>query len=192
MNQPLCYVIAHASSRVIQDCIQSLDRHGWRFKIFQAVDGRSLTDQDWQRIGVKMSLTAGKLPKRPGAQGCWFSHFALWERAVDLDQPLVILEHDAMVQAAWPDGVDIEGCLLKLYRTAECKTKSGLGIWSKGSYAYTVTPYQAQQLIVRGREFGASPVDKHIISGSIPWRFLDHDLVRLHPRRGSSSTSGYR
>lgn len=189
-KQPRAYVIAHAASPVVGDCVASLEQHAWPYEIAPAVDGGAITAQDWQRIGVAMSPTAGKLPRRPGAQGCWFSHFDLWLRCVQSDQPMIILEHDAVVEAPWPEDLDISQEIVKLYRTAECKTKPGLGTWSKGSHAYAITPDQAQALIDRARNWGASPVDKHMISGSIPWRFLDHDLVRLNRRRGPSTTSG--
>jgi len=189
MTQPMVYVIAHSSSTVVRDCIHSLDTHGWKFELFPAIDGRRLGSVDWERIGVKMSIIAGKLPKRAGAQGCWFSHWSLWEQAVKQQQPMVILEHDAVVTAPWPDDIDIDSCIVRLYTTSSCKTKPGLGTWSKGAHAYTVTPQQAQQLIDRGRTFGASPVDKHIISEHIPWRFLGYDLVTLNSKYSVSSTS---
>ena len=188
MTQPMVYVIAHSSSPVVRDCVQSLHEHGWKFELFPAVDGKKLKSADWERIGVKMSATAGKLPKRAGAQGCWFSHWSLWEQAVNQQQPMVILEHDAVVTAPWPDDIDVDSCIVKLYTEAPCKIKEGMGMWSKGAHAYTVTPQQAQQLIDRGRSFGASPVDKHIISKYAPWRFLEYNLVILNDKRGRSST----
>lgn len=190
VNQPRAYVISHDTSKVIKDCLASLDMHKWSYEISPAVDGRRLTAGDWQEIGVSMSPTAGKLPSRPGAQGCWFSHWKLWTLCVDQQQPMVILEHDAIIKGAWPEDLAITDSIVKLYSTAPCKTKPGLGTWSKGSYAYTLTPDQAQKLINRAYRWGASPVDKHIISGEIPWRFLHYDLVLLNERRGPSTTSG--
>lgn len=188
--QPRTYVIAHSRSTVVDQCLATLRCYGWPHEIWPAVDGRDITHLDWQRIGVIMSPTAGKLPRRPGAQGCWFSHYGLWQRCVEQAEPMIILEHDALVQAPWPQDLDITGDLVKLYSRAICKTKPGLGTWSKGSHAYSLTPAQAQALLDRAHDWGASPVDKHIISGAIPWRFLDRDLVQLNPRRGPSTTSG--
>ena len=183
-------MIAHPGSRVVGDCRASLDRHGWSHEIWPAVDGRSITSKDWQRTGVIMSPTAGKLPRRPGAQGCWFSHYGLWQLCAAGAEPITILEHDAVAQAAWPQDLDMTQGIVKLYRQAACKTKPGLGTWSKGSHAYTITPEQAQALLDRAHTWGASPVDKHMISNEIPWRFLDQDLVLLNQRRGPSTTSG--
>lgn len=191
MKNPKAYIISHETSRVVKDCVESLEKHGWLFEKFNAIDGRIITEKDWSKIGVNMSPTAGKLPNRKGAQGCWFSHWKLWEKCIEEDVPIVILEHDAVILSSWPNDIDLDTCIVKLYRDAPCKTKDNLGVWSKGAHAYTVTPSQAKNLISRAKTFGASPVDKHIISDFIPWRFFDKDLVKLNPRREKSTTSGH-
>jgi hypothetical protein len=191
MPQPQCHVIAHESSRVIGDCVQSLTQHGWRYKIFPAVDGRTVTAQDWHRTGVTMSQE-GKMTRRPGAQGCWLSHFALWQQCADSNEPVVILEHDALVTAPWPEDLNIDNQLVKLFTTAECKTNPAFGLWSKGAHAYTVTPAQAQTLIADAQQRGAQAVDKHLGTQVLPWTFYHLDLVVLNPARGPSSTSPLR
>lgn len=187
MKQPHCWVISHPGSSAIVECRRSLEQHQWNFDIFPAVDGRLLTPHDWLHIGV--SMQGGKMASRPGAQGCWMSHWQLWNRAVDQQTPLVILEHDVLINAPWPTDLDIEPNLVKLYRHAETKFKPLFGNWSKGSHAYTVTPSQAQRLIDFARDHIAQAVDKHLGDRVLPWRFYHEDLVSLNPRRGPSVTS---
>jgi hypothetical protein len=191
MIQPQCYIIAHESSRVIGDCVQSLTQHGWTYQIFPAVDGRTVTAQDWHRTGVTMSME-GKMTRRPGAQGCWLSHFALWQQCVESNKPVVIMEHDALVTGPWPEDLNIDQQLVKLFSTAECKVNPAFGRWSKGAHAYTVTPAQAQTLITDAQQRGAQAVDKHLGDLVLPWTFYHRDLVVLNPRRGPSSTSPLR
>lgn len=191
MIQPRCYVIAHLSSSVVADCVQSLERHGWRYEVVPAVDGHKVTETDWQRAGVVMS-DLGKMKRRPGAQGCWLSHFALWQRCVETDQPMVIMEHDAVVTAPWPTDLNIDTQLIKLYNSAECKINPRFGLWSKGSHAYTLTPSQATILIEDARRGQAQSVDKHLGDRVLPWTFYKDNLVILNPRRGRSTTSALR
>lgn len=191
MIRPKSYIIAHTSSRVIGDCVQSLERHGWPYEIFPARDGQRVTQADWDRVGVRM-MSEGKMTRRPGAQGCWLSHFALWQRCVDLDQPIIIMEHDAVVTAPWPADIDIDTCVVKLYSTAECKVNPAFGLWSKGAHAYTVTPQQAHILITDAQQRGAQALDKHLGDRVLPWTFYQTDLVMLNPARGPSSTSPLR
>jgi hypothetical protein len=137
-------------------------------------------------------MSEGKMTRRPGAQGCWLSHFALWQRCVDLDQPIIIMEHDAVVTAPWPADIDIDTCVVKLYSTAECKVNPAFGLWSKGAHAYTVTPQQAHILITDAQQRGAQALDKHLGDRVLPWTFYQTDLVMLNPARGPSSTSPLR
>jgi GR25 family glycosyltransferase involved in LPS biosynthesis len=188
MKQPHCHVIAHASSRVVDDCFESLSRHGWQFTKFDAIDGYNITQADWERIGVAMN-DQGKMPRRPGAQGCWHSHWILWNLCADSNQPVAIMEHDTVVNDKWPDDLNISDCVVKLFNTAECKVNPAFGRWSKGAHAYTLTPEQARRLIDHARQYGAQAVDKHLGDLVVPWTFYRWDLVTLNPQRGPSSTS---
>jgi len=188
MQQPHCFVIAHLTSRVVSDCVTSLQLHGWNFSVVAAVDGWQIKHSDWSSIGIKMS-DQGKMPQRPGAQGCWFSHYKLWQQAVQTNTSMVIMEHDAVVQEPWPQDIDTESALLKLYTTADCKEKVDTGVFSKGSHAYTLTPDQAKQLIHSAKTRGAVAVDKQIASKVCAWKFYHRDVVVLNPNRGRSTTS---
>jgi hypothetical protein len=188
MIQPTCYVIAHTQSRVINDCIASLVKHNWKFEKVDAVDGQSITDAEWKRIGIAMS-DKGKMSRRLGAQGCWHSHYKLWNKCVTTNTPIVVMEHDAVVNGPWPEDLDIDKQLVKLYSGAECKINPAFGLWSKGAHAYTVTPAQANRLIQHARDNGAQAVDKHLGDLVLPWTFLNQDLITLNPNRGPSSTS---
>ena len=188
MTQPICYVIAHEGSRVIDNCIASLRKYNWKFEKFNAVNGQTITQADWQRIGIELS-DKGKMSRRPGAQGCWHSHYELWNKCLTANTPIVIMEHDAIVNGPWPDSLDIEPALVKLYVSAECKVNPVYGRWSKGAHAYTLTPKQALTLIEHARQHGAQAVDKHLGDLVLPWVFLDQNLVTLNPGRGPSSTS---
>lgn len=188
MNQPACYIITTATSPVVNDCIASLEKHSWKFEIFTAVDGHTVTEVDWKKIGINMSVN-GKMRKRPGAQGCWLSHYALWKKCITTNEPIVVLEHDAVVNGPWPSQLDISTQLVKLYNGAECKINPAYGQWSKGAHAYTVTPEQASRLIKYAQDNEAQAVDKHLGDLVLPWTFLDYDLVTLNPMRGPSSTS---
>lgn len=84
-------------------CAASCDKVGMPYKVFEAIDGTDGT------LKVPASLEACSYlswPKKldPNLSlsevACALSHFALWCRCVELDRPIVILEHDAiMVQA---------------------------------------------------------------------------------------------
>jgi len=188
MGQPTCYVIAHPSSAVVDECTGSLKQHNWPFELFPAVDGQAITNKDWSSIGVTPSQD-GKMLRRPGAQGCWMSHWKLWNLCVHTQEPIIIMEHDALVKEKWPADIDIDTQLVKLYFTAECKINPAFGRWSKGAHAYSITPSQAKTLIDHARANSAQAVDKHLGDRVLPWTFYSRNLVELNPRRGPSTTS---
>lgn len=191
MTQPVVHVISHPTSTVVNDCVNSLKQHGWTFELFPAVDGKTVTTSTWKNINVILS-TDGKMSRRPGAQGCWLSHWNLWNKCVDENQNIIVMEHDALVTGPWPTDLDVTVQLIKLYSTAECKQHPVYGLWSKGSHAYTLTPAQAKTLINHARATGAQAVDKHLGTSVLPWSFYKKDLVMLNLQRGPSTTSSQR
>ena len=191
MKQPECFVIAHSTSSVVKDCVSSLQKHGWNFTVVDATDGWKLNENSWNDIGVKIS-EIGKMGRNLGAQGCWFSHWHLWQQCIKNNSPMVIMEHDALILGPWPEDLVIDDAIIKLYSTADCKRKKRIGLYSKGSHAYTITPAQAQQIVNFVSKNGAVAVDKQLASAVVPWKFYSSDLVTLHPKRGKSTTSSKR
>lgn len=47
----------------------------------------------------------------PGVKGCFMSHYLLWQKCVDLDEPIMIFEDDVIFYRGW-QSVDWEGVLI--------------------------------------------------------------------------------
>ncbi|WP_241903901.1 glycosyltransferase family 25 protein [Vibrio splendidus] len=75
-----------------------LDELSLSFEIFDAVDGRVSPshpllenyDDDLSQTYRAKTLSAGQL-------GCYASHFLLWEKCVEIDQPIIVIEDDALL-----------------------------------------------------------------------------------------------
>lgn len=196
---PTAYIIAdcdptsrnyRVSQQNLARTLGQADLHGWSTQVWPAVNGYKLTSEDWNRIGVEL-LNRGAIVKRPGARGCWFSHWGLWQHCVDTNCPIVILEHDACISAPWPADIDLERCVWKLHRPDGRgeRTNTITGEWSCGAYAYTITPRWAQQLIDFSRTHGAQAVDKQLGRRVVPWQYWHTDLAPHKPAVRSSTTS---
>ena len=77
-------------------CAQSCDLIGQQYEYFDAVDGTGdslvLPNEPILKL-VKLTNTA----LTQGEAACFLSHFLLWVKCAELDQPIVILEHDAIM-----------------------------------------------------------------------------------------------
>jgi hypothetical protein len=174
------------SQRLLQDCLASCRKWGWSAEPSLATLGSSVTALDYERAGLYLNPNT-KVYQRPGAQGCFFSHWHLWHRCVELNQPIVVLETDAVVQGPLLD-LDLSMGIVKLHQ--DRGTKMGTtGTWSKGSHAYALNPQQAAALITGIQATEVKPSDKCIGTQFVPWRHWDWNLVELNPRRGLSTTA---
>lgn len=141
--------------------------------------------------------------------GCFMSHWLLWCMCIELDEPILILEHDAVFIRPLPD-VDFAGiCQINDPRGAtpyggmwsDKMAERGPGVWPKtpvfpddrpdglaGNSAYLIKPHAAKALIDKAREVGVWPNDALMCR-----QFFD--LQELYPfvtkvEQETSTTSG--
>ncbi len=128
-------------------------------------------------------------------KACTVSHARLWEKCVELDEPILILESDALFtrkftfsdvqDRAW--GVlglnDPRGATRKaqvFYEKAVAHTKPGVYNVPKvddapvpqglaGNSAYLIQPYAAKQLLLGMNDYGLWPNDAYICQELWPW-----------------------
>lgn len=200
--QPTVYVIAqnthsggaksrsnyNISRKRLGRCARSLDRYGWKWREWSAVDGTLVTRDTWQQIGVTLLEDRGKLRDRPGAQGCWMSHWGLWNHCAQSGESMIILEHDAIALRSWNLDFSQRSGVIKLF-TAGTKTNSITGEWSKGAWAYWICPSAADRLIEHAQAHGAQALDKHLGSAVVDIHYLDPPLFKHDDQRDPSTTS---
>lgn len=80
-----------------------------KYTYHTAVDGKSL---DVNNLDNKI-FAKGSLNYSKGAIGCALSHLQLWEKCIDLDKPIIIMEDDAIVSKNFTNHVNnIMNCML--------------------------------------------------------------------------------
>lgn len=89
------------SENMARRCIASCEKVGQSCEIWSAFDG---TDDKELKVPVFLKdKTHISWPKLINSElstrqvGCFMSHYSLWCRCLTLDQPIVILEHDAVM-----------------------------------------------------------------------------------------------
>ncbi len=85
-----------------QRCIRSAKLYGEddNLEIFAAIDKHEARD-----FFTRHGLTQGRLLRSVNplaAAGCFSSHYKLWLRCIELGEPIIVLEHDAVFRARIP------------------------------------------------------------------------------------------
>jgi GR25 family glycosyltransferase involved in LPS biosynthesis len=191
-TQPKTFVIAikgHTiSEQQLEDCLDSAKKYNWTVEVFWGVDGRSITEDTWKHAGLSYRTDKPTM-HRPGVQGCFLSHWALWQKCVNINEPIIILEHDAVIQSQWKT-IDISNGILKLhkhYSGKKSKIDEHSGNWSKSGHAYCLSSDHAKILINFVKQVGAYEVDRIIGDKVISYSHLGNPS--LIERQNSFSTT---
>lgn len=173
-KQPKTFVIALKDHPIslsqLNDCLLSAKAHNWEVETFWGTNGKTLSLDSWKQIGVTPLLHKGAMNKL-GTWGCFFSHFSLWNKCIELNEPIVILEHDAIIKSKWVS-IDASNALVKLHEDYSFKINSNgwidphgfvdsdSGQASSSTHAYCITPEQANKLICFAKTVGGYATDR--------------------------------
>ena len=174
------------SEQLASECLLSAERFNWNVEVFPAVNGNTITEQTWLDYGLKNSGHRPADLTYKGTQGCFLSHYMLWKRCAELDQPIIVLEDDAEVLGPIPEIVTDKD-LIKLHDPRQMHEHKKLGSWAPGAFAYWLTPQGAKKIIDWAKNDGPGHADKLIGSNVLNWDYLNPHIVKLGPRIGSST-----
>lgn len=99
MSSIAVFVISLKRSQDRRDYIAAqLQAQNIEFSFFDAIDGADKSNPLLKRYNYKkrLWLTSGKMPTH-GEIGCYASHYSLWQKCVDLNQPILVIEDDANI-----------------------------------------------------------------------------------------------
>jgi len=174
---------------VVAETEQALAAWGYDYQRFPQTSGRDITGETWRSLGIR-PIQQGKWQNRPGAWGCLISHYRLWCEVSDSRDPVIVLEHDALAVRAFPQDLDLDQCVWKLWSPQPQKFKPTVGYWSRGSWAYTLTPRQAQSLRTFTQQHGALVSDKQLGTLAVAVKHWREDVFLHNPRPRPSTVSG--
>ena len=151
--------------------VERMTQAGVNFEFFDAVDGQEKGFLYSDRADPEMTFKRKGYHLQPGEVACYASHYLLWNKCVDLDQPIVILEDNIGI-------VDEFGLLLtqverqtekygyiKLSAMREAKRfrplerindNFYLGVFSRGTTGasgYLVSPSAARSFTMHSQKF---------------------------------------
>jgi GR25 family glycosyltransferase involved in LPS biosynthesis len=148
----------------------------WDIHFFEGVNGRtSSLDQYNITYNKKYKKTVNSF-HRPGSLGCFLSHYLLWNKCVDLDESICILEHDVIINLPFPTLDFTE--VLKFIKGPETKP-AYIGKWWASGAGYCVSPLGAKKLIDFVKSDGAMPSDVMLNTGIVDIQFNNDKIVDI-------------
>ena len=183
-----------SSESLATDCVESGKHHGIDIKLFDGIYGQENIDYQTIKLNVKpwkKGLKKGRL----GVKGCFLSHYTLWLKSIELNEPLIIFEHDGYVLQSLPENLDTmfdEFLMLDPYNkfsgnylekhtesknniqqvveyfNPESRKKYGISTdYAMGLQAYVIKPKAALKLKHAVAETGYFPADMQCNKGII-------------------------
>jgi GR25 family glycosyltransferase involved in LPS biosynthesis len=192
MKQPKTFCIAlkdhPRSTALLADCLSSAKIYNWNIEIFWGINGKEINVDIWNSLGI-LPPQSRKFRSSLGMQGCFLSHFILWKKCLELQEPFIILEHDAILTGP-PENFDNEFNLVKLHHpTSKIKHNDATGYWNFGTHGYYIKPEGADKLILWVQQ--NYPYNPDILIGSfvLNWRNLNKDIVLINKDTISTTTN---
>lgn len=159
---------------------QQMANYGLSFEFFDAIDGRIdpphplFKNYDYTK---RLWLTSGRMPMR-GELGCYASHYLLWQKCIELNEPIIILEDDVTISenlgiylSILKEKTNAYGFLRLESEVGKCRffpkenavnyTISFMDNNWGGTQAYSISPISAQKLI-KGSQTWSMPVDNYV------------------------------
>lgn len=175
------YVIAikenQKSLAVAQRCIDTaMNISNLCVSMFDAIT----PDDDIMNIINKNSINIKgfdeRYSRKENAISCFLSHFHLWKKCLELNEPVLIFEHDAVIKNKIDFNIKFDK-LLSLGHPSygNFNTPSSIGVnrltskrYLPGAHAYIIKPQGASELIKESK-INAKPVDVFLHLNTFPW-----------------------
>ena len=216
-------------------CIKSAEEHGLKVEKFYGVDKEHAyevmheNNLEWTWANNNNAATdcpitglhtfpyttgGGSLASLTSKIGCSMSHFLLWKKCVDLYEPILILEHDAVFLRPLPDfefnGIcqinDPAGCTPRgVEWSQKMQQRGGEGTFPKtwirkenerhipdglaGNSAYIIKPWAAKEVISKIKEIGVWPNDATMCKQLFPYLEEYYPFITKVNQTQSTSTT---
>jgi GR25 family glycosyltransferase involved in LPS biosynthesis len=191
------------SEKYADECIEQANKFNISLEKYDGINGLTYKDH-LEKLNIKPLKKFKK--GLPGIYGCFLSHYYIWKHCIDLNEPILVLEHDGYFIKQLPENIlDRFDDILKLdsqnpydilYNQVILDTfennleikdidnflvDNGAGNYSWGTYAYIIKPLGAKKLINWIAQHGFLPADQQIGLNVLNVKTCYPPLVRLHP-----------
>lgn len=195
------------SENLAEECIKTSKSHGLIVYPYNGIYGETQITKKHEEFGIKPWREKMK-KNRLGVKGCFLSHYSIWLHCIEINQPIIIFEHDAILLRPLPENLEFDEFLLldpfnkmskeysikhsieydfsiEEYFNESSKQKYGLKHqYAMGLQAYIIKPKAAKKLVESVKQNGYYPADMQCHKGII-------NLQTIYPSIASVNSKFY-
>lgn len=165
------------SVQVAKRCIRSAAKNGVEVDFWKATTPNDYPIDKLLTDGVKIAGLHETYSRIANCAAAFHSHYSLWKHCIELDEEVMILEHDAVFVNNVPDIIYFDKCIsLGKPSYGKWNTPSSFGVnpltskrYFPGAHGYIVKPAGAKEFIKLATEVMARPTDVFLNLESFPW-----------------------
>lgn len=156
------------SNRYAERCIESAKKFGHTVEKWKAVTPKHEPFSLLKQEGISPLGFEEEYSRLENCISAFLSHYSLWKKCIELNENILVLEHDAYFNDSVPDVPFQDICNFGQPSYGKFITPSNLGInpltskrYLPGAHAYGVTP-NGSKLLVQQSKLHARPTDVFI------------------------------
>lgn len=167
------------SVELAKRCISSGNQFDIDVKIFPAITPKDLPSVIMAKENLSISHFIGNRYSRfDNVVSCFLSHYFLWKKCIELNAPIIILEHDAVfISKVDYDSLKFDKILnIGKPSFGKFKTQNKPGVYSlfskryfPGCHGYIIKPEGAKIIIDTAKKQGPHPTDVFLDNLRFPW-----------------------
>lgn len=175
------YVIAikdlEKSVSLAERCIQTAkENSNLNVEMFDAITPKDDIFKIVKTNSIQIKSFDEKFSRKENAISCFLSHYSLWKKCVELNEAIIIFEHDAVIKNKIDTNLNFNKIISigkPSYGRYNTPASNGINkLTSKryfpGAHAYIIKPSGAKDLIDRSK-IDAKPVDVFLHLDTFPW-----------------------
>jgi GR25 family glycosyltransferase involved in LPS biosynthesis len=93
------------SETLSKECIESGKIFGLDIDPFDGIYGEENIKSKTEHFNIR-PFSEGMKKGRLGVKGCFLSHYSLWLKCLEINEPILICEHDAMIISPLPNNIE--------------------------------------------------------------------------------------
>ena len=125
-------------------CRETWVSRGYHVEHFEAITPKHLKDCNELQFTQK-EKSYGNFDFSLTEKSIWYSHFYLWQKCLELNEPIVIIEHDCYLIDYIPDNIDTK---VYFFTLTVHKRRPGVA----PAAGYIITPQFAQELVTLSQQ----------------------------------------